>query len=126
MVDENDTYTSLPGFENVYLEDSWVLDIEAHPARLTFKLEVVLTPEHPLYAPPRPDEQYCYRASTITFANVRALTWTDQGQPPAVDASGEADFGHIDSFIVAAGHCRLEGDWGQIKVESDPPALDLI
>ena len=45
-------YTELDGFENVYLEESYVLAIEARPGTVSFELEVVLTPEHPEYAPP--------------------------------------------------------------------------
>jgi hypothetical protein len=38
-------YTELDGFENVYLEESYVLAIEARPGTVSFELEVVSTPE---------------------------------------------------------------------------------
>jgi hypothetical protein len=40
----------------VVLEESWVLRIDAQQRRLSFDLDVVLTPRHSLYAPPPPTE----------------------------------------------------------------------
>ncbi len=58
---EGRVYTELPGLADVYLEDSYVLGIEARPAELRFLLDLVLTPSHEQYRPPLPGEQHCYR-----------------------------------------------------------------
>ena len=68
-------YAELAGFSSYYLEDSWVLDIEAHPGTLIVRLESVLLPEHPAYAPP-PTDAYCYRIGTIRFEGIEHLSWT--------------------------------------------------
>lgn len=126
MNDESFAYTSLPGFEAVYLEDSFVLDIRANPGQLRISLDLVLTPQHPEYTPPKPQEQHCYRSAIIEFLNVRRLVWDGQGMiRPATDATGAVDYGGVDSLTVSAGVALIEGDWGVIEVESDPPVIRL-
>ena len=68
------------------------------PGELTFDVEFVLTKAHPAYAPPPPSERECFRRGTLRVVSVERLLWEGQGVRPAVDASGELDFGHIDSF----------------------------
>ncbi|MFE6284795.1 hypothetical protein [Streptomyces sp. NPDC057877] len=110
-------------FDGVYLEDGFVLGIQANPGRLCLDVEVVLTPEHPRYRPPAPGEQYCYAVAVIEFADVRRLTWDGQGTPPAKDASGETDYGGIDALFWDGSAYHVEGDWGAIVVVSAAPAL---
>jgi hypothetical protein len=43
-------------------------------------------------------------------------TWTDHGAPPARDATGEIDYGHIEGFEWKPGCYRLEGSWGFMEV----------
>lgn len=120
------SYTDISGFEDVYLEDSWVLDIAVLPGMVTLEVEAVLLESHPAYEQPRPGEAYCYRRGTIRFNGVAAVTWTGQGDVvPAVDASGEQDFGSVDAFEVSEGQYVLEGDFGRLEVSSDPPVLEL-
>ncbi len=42
-------YWSILGFEGLYLEDSWVLDITARPGVLEFVVDLVLRESHPRY-----------------------------------------------------------------------------
>ncbi|AZP23510.1 hypothetical protein EJC51_31045 [Streptomyces aquilus] len=113
----------MSGFEDVYLEDSFVLGVTATPGRLCLDVDLVLTAHHPAYRPPAPGEQNCYIRARIEFPHVRSLTWTDQGTPPAVDASGEADYGGIDALFWDGSAFHLEGDWGSIDVASGPPGI---
>ena len=43
----HDNHPSLSGFENVSLEDGYVLDITVHPGVLTLELDLLLWPGHP-------------------------------------------------------------------------------
>ncbi|MDT3399859.1 hypothetical protein RKE29_25025 [Streptomyces sp. B1866] len=126
MNTEEVDYTNLPGFRGVYLEDSFVTDIEARPGRLSFRLDLVLTPEHPTYLPPRPGEQHCYREAVIEFTDVRRLVWAGQGTPPATDSSGTHDYGGADSFVATGNVYRIEGDWGEIEIESEAPYIRFL
>ncbi|MCT9081144.1 hypothetical protein [Streptomyces fulvoviolaceus] len=123
MNPEEADYPQLGGFEHVHLEDSFVLGIEATPARLTLDVELVLTPQHPAYRSPAPGEQNCYARATIEFRNVRNLNWTGQGTPPATDVSGEKDYGGIDALSRSGAVFHLEGDWGAIDMTSDAPEI---
>ena len=111
-------YTELDGFENVYLEESYVLAIEARPGTVSFELEVVLTPEHPEYAPPPLGIFACYREGRLDFEGVTYLEWSGQGSPPISDPSGEPDYGQIDAFgwdyVHPRWRCRLSVGWLRI------------
>ena len=114
----NDDYSSLPGLGAVVLEDSYVLGIEAGPGSLVFRLDLRLTPDHPLHRPPLPHEWACFRHAVLSFPAVRSLVWSDQGTPPARDATGEIDFGSVDTFTRVGSVSCLTGDWGRIEVTS--------
>jgi hypothetical protein len=119
-------YTSIPGFEDIYLEDSWILGIRAEPGSVFLDLDVVLNESHPAYAPPMPGEQYCYRRGAIRFEHVDSLTWTRQTMVvPAIDASGEPDFGSIDEFEIGQGQYTIEGDFGRLEITSSRPTIEL-
>lgn len=112
-------YSDLPSLAGLLLEESYVLDIEAHPGRIVFAMDLVLTVDHPEYRAPLPGEQYCYRKGELRFQDVTRSTWVGQGQPPARDASGEIDYGHIDAFEWDGSGSLLEGGWGRMEVLAD-------
>jgi hypothetical protein len=116
-------YHELPGFEHVYLEDSWVLEVLDAADEFRLRIDVVLTEQHPRWTTPKPDEVYSYASASLVFANPRRVEWTRQAGHPATDASGEIDWGHIDSFIWDETRFELEGDWGAVIVEGDAPQL---
>lgn len=117
-------YEELTGFENLNLEDSWVLGVDDAPDALRFDLEAVLTEQHPAWARPKPGEVHCYRRVELVFRQPEAVEWVERMTgPPAVDASGEADLGHIDSFLWDAAFFELEGDWGHVRIQSDAPIV---
>lgn len=102
-----------------YLEDSWVLDINASRGQLVITAEFVLTDEHPSYAPARPGEQYCYRKGVLVFEGVTDLTWTGQlSSRPSRDPNGSVDYGNIDSLIIEGDHYTVEGDLGIMRNSS--------
>lgn len=117
-------YWTLPGLQDVYLEDSWVRRITVEPNLLRVELEVVLRESHTLYEPPPPGSQYCYRSGTLLFATAREVEW-QMGGSPASDASGEIDFGTLDVLQVDDGKYTLSGDFGEVRVVSAPPTLTL-
>ena len=119
------SYTEIPGFESVALEESYVIDICATPGILRFELELALTPDHPAYAAPPPEESECFRRGQIRFEGVKRLVWKGQGAPPATDATGEADRGHIDNFQWDEKTFSLEGDWGQINLLAAKVYIEL-
>ena len=118
-------YWSIPALENVYLEDSWVLSISAQPGSLVPAVDMVLREHHAAYRTPAAGEQYCYRRGILRFDGVTTLSWSGQGAPPAVEATGQPDFGSFDQFEVDGARYRLSGDFGLITVDADMPTLEL-
>jgi hypothetical protein len=119
-------YWSIPGFENLYLEDSWVLDITARPGVLELVVDLVLREPHPSYEPPKTGEQYCHRRGVVRFQGVSSLRWEGQGSVPAVDATGERDYGSVDALRMTDDAYVVEGDFGRIAVASAPPSVELL
>lgn len=104
----------------IYLEDSWVLNVAPTERGATFRLDVVLTPSHPRYQSPSPGEQHCYRRAQLTVGGRRRSLLRPSDIPPARDASGELDFGNIDVFIQAdwdgEASWELSGDWSDLQI----------
>ncbi|WP_079178168.1 hypothetical protein [Streptomyces mangrovisoli] len=99
-----------------FLEESYVLSIQASPGDLSLEMDLALSPEHPQHEPASPNERHCYRRGTIRYSGVKDLQWFDQGTPPAVDATGELDYGNIDSLTVEGDAYGMEGDFGRITI----------
>ena len=118
-------YNELSGFKNVYLEDSYVLDIRISPRLVDFSLLVVLTEQHTLYTTPSATEQYCYRKAMLQFTNVELVTWMMKSLVPYTDAEGQIDYGNIDEFFFDGKCYHLSGDWGKLNVTSSPPTLEI-
>ncbi|MEU5257346.1 hypothetical protein [Amycolatopsis sp. NPDC021455] len=111
-------YTDFPDLANVYLEDSFVLAIDETPTALSFRLEAVLTPAHPRYHAPRPDEAHCYADAVLTITDATKIEWIIRSSQPSRDATGEEDLGNIDSLQHHADHYEIAGDWGHVRVYS--------
>jgi len=119
-------YSGLPGFEGLYLEDSWVLDITARPGVLEFVVDLVLRESHPRYEAPKAGEHYCYRRGVLRFPGVSSLRWDKQGTVQAIDATGERDYGSVDTLGMTDHAYTVEGDFGRIVVESAPPTVEFL
>lgn len=106
---------------DVYLEDSWVLEVLPSAQGTAFRLEVVLTAPHPLYEAPRPGEQYCYRTAWLDLASDQPIEIELSGRSPTTDLDGSEDYGNIDRFELDPNEQRwvIEGDWGRATIK-DP------
>lgn len=119
-------YWEIPGFEGLYLEDSWVLSVVAQPGVLELVVDLVLHESHPSYRPPSADEQYCYRRGVVRFERVSKLTWEERGGVPSIDAAGEMDYGSIDALRSTENGYLLEGGFGRVAVSSVAPVVEFV
>jgi hypothetical protein len=118
-------YHELRGLEGYYFEDGWVLAIDPHPARFSIDIEAVLTPDHPFYGPPKPRQQYRYLRVTIHFPGIRSVEWVQPLRLPSHrDLDGSIDHGNIDWFIRTGEISHLGGEWGEVRITSDPPVVE--
>ena len=118
-------YTRFPSLAGVYLEDSYVLAISETGGQLTFELDAVLTPESRAYHPPRPGEHYCYASGKLVFPNVTGIEWVKRSNAHYTDAAGEEDLGNIDILTIDQEAFVAEGDWGSVRIFSEPPRFEL-
>lgn len=112
LVIDMTAYWEIAGLEDVYLEDSWVIDIVSRPGMLWLEIDLVLRESHPLFMAPKPGEQHCYKRGRLIFRKVTELHWTDQGRPPALGPAGERDYGSVDEMTIDGNRFRATGDFG--------------
>ncbi len=118
-------YIEWKNFKNIYLEDSYVIDIAEQENAFTFSVEFVLLKSHPLFHPPEPGEAHCYKRGKIIFPNPIEVVWIEKKMHPIVDITEDVDFGNIDTFNFDGSNYHLTGDWGNIMIKSDPPLLQF-
>ena len=119
-------YYEFHSLEHVYLEDSYVLDIQTEPDAVEISLETVLTESHPQYSDPLPNEQYCYRNGRICFQNAKRITWVKKSMIPTPDLVGPPDYENIDEFYFSEGSYHLNGGWGELDIISCEPLFELV
>ncbi|BAN46029.1 hypothetical protein [Metapseudomonas resinovorans] len=112
-------YYELSSLNNIYLEDSYVLEIEEKENTLIFKLEAVLTENNPSYTPPRAGEQYCYSKATLGFYGIHLIKWLERNRKEFPDKTEKNDYGNIDIFRIEDGTYILSGDWGVVEIDCD-------
>ncbi len=118
-------YYELPSLEQVYLEDSFVLECIETETGIVFFLDLVLTPGHEQFASAKDNEQHCYCYGKLVFKNPSAVVWKRKEFKPAMDASGSVDFGNIDFMVLDDGVYHLAGSWGDVTIRSDPATIVL-
>ncbi len=111
--------------QDILFESSYVLALTVLPYTLTLRMDFALTPEHPLYTPPNPNEQECYVRGTISITGFERLTWETTGILPSRDAEGESDHGNLDEFTREHGRWTLACDAGVIKVVGGTLSISL-
>lgn len=118
-------YWDVGALASVYLEDSYVLDIAEAPGELRFRLQVVLTEQHPAYRSPKPDKQYCYADGWLLLPSVTRTEWESRSTQRYTDATGEEDLGNIDFLERRDDHWWIGGDWGEVRVytSADPELI---
>jgi hypothetical protein len=130
VTDENgESYDRAFGdLREVYLEDSWVLELTSADRSVRFVLDAVLTPNHRGYRRPEPGEHYCYRRAILAVISEQPINFEPSKTPAARDATGELDYGNIDSFVPVDwdGHpaWQLSGDWGTALIRR--PEVTLV
>ena len=94
---------------------------------MSFVLDAALREGHARYVwPPPPGQQYTYARARWC---IRGEVWWNDGphlDRPAVDASGELDFGHIDAWWQEAQVDHLEGDWGVVAIRNALHEVDCL
>jgi hypothetical protein len=118
-------YGKWPELAQVYLEDSFVLEIKETADTLTFDAELVLREGHPAYRVPTKDKQYCYKRGRLIFSGARDVTWHQRKDVKSWDATGEHDMGNIDLLYRDNGWYNLQGDWGKVQLHAERVYVEL-
>ena len=118
-------YWALPALEHVVLEESWILGIVVRPDLVEIDVDLCYARDHPELLPPCEGEYAYFRRGTIRFINVSSASWEKSWARPARDASGEEDWGHIDTLERQGTAFTLTGDFGVIRLEAAALEIEL-
>ena len=96
----NHSAEKIPELKHIDLWESYVLGWERVEDNLNINIEAVLLADHKAYIKPTPDLWACYKKGIIQFKGVSALEGYEElnSDRPAIDATGEKDYGHIEEF----------------------------
>ena len=119
---------SIVAFDEILLEDTYVLGWNQTPDSLTFTVLASLLQSHPPATPPLAGEWACYTSGVIRFSGVSSVTGLLQQElvPPASDPDGSIDFGCIDDLShISPGEFRIAGEFGIVTIAATAVALVL-
>lgn len=111
-------YLSIAALEPYVLEESWVLGVVVSPGVVALEVDLCFSASNPELRPPRDGEYAYFRRGFIRFTGVVSVRWDGMGLPPAVDATGERDWGHIDVLEWSETTYRVEGDFGALELDA--------
>ena len=119
-------YFELDGFQDIYLEDSFVIGIQETESSIRFDCDFVILENHKLYTIPEVGEQYCYRNGYIEFTNITILDWIKRDEVVFSNDCYDNDYGNIDIFYLDNETYHLQGDWGEVMIHAKIVELVIV
>ena len=119
---------SIDAFNDILLEDTFVLSWCRGADSLTFEVLASLLQRHPEAAPPADGDWACYRHGQIQFTGVSSVAGLLplDSVVPTTDPDGSLDFGCIDELsLIRSGEYRISGEFGVVTVAAQDVSLAL-
>jgi hypothetical protein len=119
---------SIEAFDDILLEDTFVLSWHQVSGSLSFNVLASLLPSHPEVSPPASGEWACYRSGSIQFSGVSFVGGLLRQElvTPTTDPDGSVDYGCIDDLsLVRPGEYRIAGEFGVVTVVARGVSLVL-
>ena len=110
---------SIEAFDNILLEDTFVLSWRHTSDSLTFDVLASLRQSHPQASLPAAGEWACYKPGSIRFLGVSSVLGLlpQASATPVTDPDGSIDYGCIDELsLVRPGEYRIAGEFGVVTV----------
>jgi hypothetical protein len=106
-------WTEMGCFRGIDLNDSFVLSWAHGERDLSFVLEASIWPESEYYQTPKAGEYTCYRPAVLRFTNCKRISGLLEMEEAraSTDASGEIDYGNIDTLKRTKSGFQLAGDF---------------
>ena len=115
----------IKALSDIYLEDSFVLEVRERASEIEFEMEFVLRPGHVLYKEPAKGERYCYRRGVLRLNNCTDVQ-IHRSSTITFDANNEIDLGNIDIFERNGDRISMSGDWGELSLISDEVMVFVV
>ncbi|MGL6213046.1 hypothetical protein [Billgrantia desiderata] len=119
---------SIEAFDNILLEDTFVLSWHQDARVLIFRVLASLLQSHPAASLPTAGEWACYRPGIIEFSEVSSVCGLLQMEcvVSTTDPDGSIDYGTIDGLVkIGQGQYRIIGEFGVVTVSAHDVSLTL-
>jgi len=119
---------SIESFDNILLEDSFVLSWHQEANVLTFRVLASLLQSHTDASMPVAGEWACYKPGIIEFSGVTSVNGLlpQESVISTTDPDGSLDYGTIDGLSqTGPGEYRIIGDFGVVTVAAHDVSLTL-
>ncbi|MDO3385388.1 hypothetical protein QWI17_05980 [Gilvimarinus sp. SDUM040013] len=114
-------WNELDVFNNVDLQDSFVIGWKRSDETFFIDMEASLWPGHPDYEAPEKNEHTCYKKARLLFRSpykIRGLLPIDQVNANEVMENEIPDYDTIDSFEIGNGQFHLVGSFGDVTLSA--------
>ena len=111
--------------DDIYLDDSWILNVTVQPERLDILVDFVIVASSPHYSEPKPNEYYCYKRGMIAFEKWSDLQWDRGTYRYGVDPDGEIDYDSFYEFSVKQNHYTICGGFGDMIFDANSVTITL-
>lgn len=112
-------YWDLQGFEQLYLEDSYVWGVEETSEAFILRMLLVLREGHAEWRPPLPNQQYCYRDGQIRFEHPTDVDWVERTFEATTNLDGSVDYGNVHAIEADGQMFRIYADFGQVRLRAE-------
>lgn len=110
-------YDIFSELQNVYLEESFLLELTRDNSSITMLIEAVLLEKHPLYSPPKSGQKFCLCDIRVTAYGVSDVQWPHKMVPIGLEE--RPDYGNIDMFYKEEGVYHIEVDGEVLKFRAE-------
>ena len=113
--------------EGIELQDSFVLDWSANDSELIFQIEASIWPSSIHYVEPKQSEYTCYKRGSIRFLTFDSISGLkDKLEVKQYsDATGELDYGNIDSLSATPNGFSIIGDFGNVLITGGEVVFEI-
>jgi len=114
-------------FNGIDLNDSFVLAWSSTGNELDITLEASIWPESEYYEKPKNNEYTCYKPAKLRIRNIKNISGLRSMEQvmSSTDATGEKDYGNIESLEKSDQGFSLEGDFGSVAITGGEISFEI-
>lgn len=120
ILSDTSFYWHWPELKHVYIDESLVLGVNETSNRIEFDMHLALLEGHKYFQPSAHGRRYSHKRGRMIFDNVVHREWKAKHFSIFSTAAGGPGDGIVAFFALVKDTYTIYGDWGDIRIRSDP------